>query len=177
MTNDNPPNPLFTGINLAEAVGSGDGAAIRQISSEVESSVIQSNGTHTFINTFLLLNQLDGKDFPIDVWQALPDFLIKDIKDRSVILGCSEDLVHGMVGSFLRQNVYSAVEGEEPKLLNPDGYSAGYFHIAVAVGEAVYGMLKVTAEKRFNGDYALTKSLVTDYLSLVGEVESESVSD
>jgi len=173
MTQTDLSNPIFTGIRLAEAVGAGDGAAIRKISSDVTSDVIQANGTQIFITTFLLLNQLNKKDFPDDVWNELPNFLIKDIKDRSVILGCSEELLHGMVASFLKQNVYLAVEGEKSKLLNPEAYSAGYFHISAAIGESIYALIKVAAEKRFDGNYKLAKSLITDYLAITAEATAD----
>lgn len=167
-------NPIFTGIRLAEAVGTGDAATIRLISTEVESAFIQENASDTFMNAFYLLNSLDGKDFPNDVWSDLPTFLINDIKDRSIMLGVREEYVSGIVGSFLTQNVFAKVEDNQPKILDPETITAGYFHIAASIGEAIYGLLKVTAEKRFEGNYQLAKSLLTDYISIRAQVTAEN---
>lgn len=166
MTQPDYSDPIFTGMRLAEAVGAGDGSSVRQISAAVESDFIQHNGEQTFITAFIALNSLDGADFPHDVWGGVTEFLMKDIKDRSVILGCSEDVLHGMVGSFLSQNVQASIEGEEPKILNPDGYTAGYFMIASSIGEAVYALFRVAGEKRFGGDTAKFKELVAEHFAL-----------
>jgi hypothetical protein len=173
MTQPVSSEDILTGIRLSEAVAKGDSATVRLISSEVDSEFIQKNANQVFMHTFVLLNSISGERFPDDVWEQLPKFLNSDVKDRAIILGCSEDLLHGMVGGFLTHNIIPSLNDETSKYFNPDGYSAGYFQIAAAMGEAILGLFKVAAKLRFEDDYKQLRSLVTDHMLITSAIAED----
>jgi len=173
MTDEYSETDITAALLLSDAVKNKETAELRQLSSRFDSDFIQLNGSHTFLHTFIVLNMISGEDFPQDVWSAIPNEVIASISQTADELGCEEQLLNGMIASFLQQNAYFVFEEKEPKLLNPDSYSAGYFHIAVAVGEAVRAMLQVAADKRFDGKYETVRKLIEDYLLVQEAVRVE----
>lgn len=174
MTDSENTPDILVGIRLADAIGRGDAASIREISTSYDHDIIQSNGTQIFVTTFISLSGPEG-DFANDVWKVLPQFLIDDIPDRSVLIGADEHVLQSLIGGFLQKNVIATINGNQAEIFNPSNLPSGYFVTAAAVGEALFGLIKVVALKRFNNNYELAKSFVSDTLSLHFDVEQSEL--
>lgn len=165
MTNSST-SPALTALKLASAVGHGNVSEIRMIASESDWSDVQDGGIAASMIALRVAAQIDKVEFPSEVWGAVPGFLISDIPDRSVVLGLEEEYLGQFVSYFLTQGLSREFAGKPAEHFNPESLAGGHFIAACGVGESVYGIVKVIADQKFNGDYQKAIALITNVAEL-----------